>query len=232
MTLADLVRRDYRFSPIFERFELDYCCKGSRTLAQACAEIGLDKENVLTEMARIPDEPVPLQPLPNAGLEEVLNLLYHTHGPKLQAMLLPAEAKLRKVAGSHGEAFPQTTAAAEVMDQLTDELLPHLSRGKEVLLPRVNETLKLRDRGEEEVQASKSRFSHLTHQLIAENRVMQRYLSEIRELTSRYKVPEGVCVTFSVGYRELAAVDEALSQFLAIEQEVLSTRLRAEPSTW
>lgn len=169
----------------------------------------------------------------NSTIRGILSVLYDEYEPRIRAMLPPTDAKLRKIAHSHGDTFPQTMAASENMDELSDELALHLARGKEVLRPRVNELLTLRSRGTGELaHASWSQLGHLTHEFTVENRVIRRYLSEIRELTSRYTAPDGMSMTFSVGYRELAAFDRLLSQYLAIEEEALIPRLHSEPSTW
>lgn len=237
MRLSDLVENDYRFSMIFERYGLNYCCKGARTLAQACAENGIDAAALLAELSKVADEPAVRRPITaEASLRETFSRLFEEYEPKLQAMILPVEARLQKVSRSHGASFPQTIAAAEEMDQLSDELLVHLRRGKEVLMPLVEGILRQRDEEDQEAQdavrASVARVEHLAHELKTENRIIQRNLAEVRDLTSHYKVPEGVCTTFSVSYRELAEFDRTLSDFLILEEDGLLPRLFREPDYW
>jgi regulator of cell morphogenesis and NO signaling len=38
MTLAEIVTEDNHAASILQKFSLDYCCKGKRTLVAACAE--------------------------------------------------------------------------------------------------------------------------------------------------------------------------------------------------
>lgn len=233
MTLADLVQRDHRLSSILDRHGLSYCCRGTQTLSEACAENGLDTDLILSELTLVKDEPLPAVLGSDSKMRDILGLLFERYEPMLQSMLPSAAAKLQKVVGSHGDAFPQTMEAADAMDQLADELVLHLARGKQVLYPRVVEILRLREQGGEELaQTSKSSLDHLLQMLRAEIRVIRRYLSDIRDFTSQYSVPEGVCMTFTVSYRELASFDRMLSQFLAMEQEVLIPRFVVDPRNW
>lgn len=233
MTLADLVRRDYRLSAVFDRYGLNYCSKGRRTLAQACTENDLDVDTVLAEMTQLSGDLFPPPPPRGIKMGELLDLLYEQYEPRLQTMLPAAKAKLQKVAASHGHDFPQTVFADEAMDQLVDELMPHLALGKGMVYPRAIEVLELLARGGPELaEPSHVTLKHLTHRLKMENRIVGRALSELRELTSGYAVPEGVCISFSVSFRQLADLDQLLSRFLEAEGERVISQLLAEPKDW
>src|SRR5689334_23022192 len=49
-TLAELVTERGARARVFERFHLDYCCGGQRALADACADVGCDVDDVLAEL--------------------------------------------------------------------------------------------------------------------------------------------------------------------------------------
>lgn len=49
-TLAALVGEHPAVTPALDRLGLDYCCKGDRSLADACAEAGLDVSAVAVEL--------------------------------------------------------------------------------------------------------------------------------------------------------------------------------------
>ena len=49
-TLAQLVNANYRTAAIFEKYNLDFCCRGKRTLLQACNESQLPFETIEREL--------------------------------------------------------------------------------------------------------------------------------------------------------------------------------------
>ena len=51
-TLATIVSNNHQAVPILEKYQLDFCCKGKRTLAQACIEKGLEAELVAAEIEK------------------------------------------------------------------------------------------------------------------------------------------------------------------------------------
>src|SRR6478672_7066042 len=55
-TLAEIVMADNHAAPILEKFKLDYCCKGKRTLERACTENNIPLPIVLQEFEKMQDE--------------------------------------------------------------------------------------------------------------------------------------------------------------------------------
>src|SRR3970282_2012332 len=51
-TIRDIVAEDFRAAAVFQRFAIDFCCGGDRTLTDVCQEGGLCAETVLAELAR------------------------------------------------------------------------------------------------------------------------------------------------------------------------------------
>ena len=45
-TLATIVTNNHFTVPVLEKYNLDFCCKGKRTLTDACMEKGLSVETV------------------------------------------------------------------------------------------------------------------------------------------------------------------------------------------
>ena len=55
LTLGDLVAGQPTAARVLDRFGLDFCCHGDRTLGDACAEAGVDASVVETELAAVPE---------------------------------------------------------------------------------------------------------------------------------------------------------------------------------
>ncbi|MEO6490267.1 MAG: DUF542 domain-containing protein, partial [Ferruginibacter sp.] len=49
-TLASLVINHQQYVPVLEKHDLDYCCKGKRTLSVACLEKGLPVADIVHEL--------------------------------------------------------------------------------------------------------------------------------------------------------------------------------------
>lgn len=91
-TLGDLVTEDPRRARVLERYEIDYCCNGQRSLAVAVTEAGLDVDEVSTALD-LPDAP-PVAPLRQLELAALAHDIVDTHHaylweemPRLQALV-------------------------------------------------------------------------------------------------------------------------------------------------
>jgi hypothetical protein len=47
-TIGALVTKDYRLATVFESFGIDFCCKGNRSIEEACEKLNIESETVWT----------------------------------------------------------------------------------------------------------------------------------------------------------------------------------------
>jgi regulator of cell morphogenesis and NO signaling len=52
--VGDIVAADYRTAGIFERFGIDFCCGGRRSLADACQTASADPTDVIRALTDLP----------------------------------------------------------------------------------------------------------------------------------------------------------------------------------
>jgi regulator of cell morphogenesis and NO signaling len=57
MTVGEIVATDFRAAAIFERYGLDFCCRGNRTLEQSCRDAGVRADDVLEQLEAIDSSP-------------------------------------------------------------------------------------------------------------------------------------------------------------------------------
>ena len=53
LTLAQIVNSNHKAASVFEKYRLDFCCKGKRSLAQACDEQHLTLSQVAGDLQNI-----------------------------------------------------------------------------------------------------------------------------------------------------------------------------------
>src|SRR5690606_26898033 len=189
-SLGDLVTADPRRSRVFERFGIDYCCNGQRSLSDATTDAGLDLEKV-TAALDIPD-PVAApqwQHLENAALAHDIVDTHHAYLWEEMPRLLTL---VDKVNGVHGQTHPELAEVREAYHRAVSEIEPHLTREERVVFPAISRL--------EKAQAPvEFRFGSLAdelEQLLAEHDVVGDLFKRIRSLTRRYAVPDGACGSY------------------------------------
>jgi len=136
--INDFIAGDVRRTGIFEDLSIDSCCGGHRTLAEACAEKGIDPETVLTRLMTDPTESDSVAAVVegmDGSLSESVDHLLETHHKYLKEALPRLAALLDKVVNAHVERHPELTTVRELFGELRADLEPHLMKEEQVLFP-------------------------------------------------------------------------------------------------
>lgn len=225
-TLAAMVAEDHRTARILEKYKLDYCCKGKRTLSQACEEGQLTLEDVVTELAALPAENKSLDKFRFAELSADLltgHIILHHHLYTWQTMP-QIEQHLYKVAFKHGSRYPYMVEVYSLFCKLRAEMSDHLLKEEKQLFPAIRRLeLYLNDRsvgfGDMKV------VEEWINGLESEHDEAGMLMHNIRELTRDYQIPEGACTTFRLALAELKEFEENLHQHVHLENHLLFPRV-------
>jgi regulator of cell morphogenesis and NO signaling len=220
-TLAGIVTRDHRAATVLEKYQLDFCCKGKRTLAEACAEKGLSTEAIASELqsasAVDKDHQMPFTQMTAEQL--IAHILIHHHFYVKQSMPQIYE-HVARVAMKHGDRFPYMIDVFERFAEVQQEMNKHMHKEEMILFPAIK-------KAEAAIQSG--------HALNGEARIIQgainvmeaehdeagAHLFRIRELTNNYEEPVGACTTFRVSLAELKAFEEDLHKHVHLENNIL-----------
>ena len=213
-TLGDLVAEAPRRAAVFERVGLDYCCHGQRSLADACADAGLDVAAIAadlditeatTERVDHPTEPAALAD----HIEATHHRYLHAELPELQALAV-------KVAGVHGERHPELATVKELVAELRADLEPHLLREERVLFPAIRA---LADGDADEFPFGS--IGNPIRMMSFEHDQAGELLAALRTATGDYRVPDDGCASYRSLYERLAAVEADTHRHIHLENNVL-----------
>lgn len=228
-TLADIVTQSHQAAPIFEKYHLDFCCKGKRTLALACSEKGLQLEVIETELNEALQSSAGLQEqmfldMTNDQLIGYILLKHHFYCRQNMPVIY---GHLEKVAMKHGDRYPHMRQAYLKFAMLKSELESHLLKEEQVLFPRIKQLETFAQSGSESAE-------HLAHLINAPVSVMESehdhagaLMQEIRRLTNDYTPPEDACTTHRLSLQELRDFEEDLHRHVHLENNILFPRAAA-----
>ena len=209
-TLATIVTNSHFTVPVLEKYDLDFCCKGKRTLAEACKEKKLPLENILKELQQFtaPEEKLQM-PFEQMNAEQLISYILIHHHFYVKQSMPTIIAHLQKVATKHGERFPYMIKVLQLFTAIQEEMTLHMQKEEVVLFPRIKEV----ERIFTENQQPKFADGFITgpvNVMEAEHEHAGEMLYEIRRLTNNYTAPEDACTTFKVSLDELKAFEEDL----------------------
>jgi regulator of cell morphogenesis and NO signaling len=220
-TLGTIVKQYHATAPVFEKYNLDYCCNGKRSLEAACREKEISVETLLTELENAIGHPsANNQDYNTFDPEQLMSHIILTHHAYVKQAIVPIEEHLLRVATKHGDRFPEMKKVYSIFLDVANELQLHMQKEEMILFPRIREVY-YAGKNPGHTGFSSNFISGPVSVMEAEHTHAGNGLDEIRQLTKNYTPPVGACTTFCVALNELKAFEEDLHQHVHLENNIL-----------
>ena len=218
ITLGEIVARDFRASAIFDRYGLDYCCGGTRTLAEGCHQRGVPVEQVASELESL--EPAAREtPEPDAAAL-VAHILSHHHA-YVRGSIPVIQQHLGKVAAVHEVRHPELRSVYTQFAKVGAELMQHMVKEERVLFPYI---CAMDDAVRRNAPPPPDMFGTVQNpirMMEIEHEEAGSGMELIRELTHGYQPPGDACGTYRMVLQELHAFEKDLHEHIHLEDNVL-----------
>lgn len=218
-SVGDVVSQQPESVRIFELLEIDYCCGGKQTLAEAAKGRGVDPDLLIRALhaIRASSDAASSRNWAQAPLAELLAHIVDTYHARLRSDLPRLDAWVEKVARVHGEAHPELAEVRQRYVALRSAILPHLALEEEQLFPAILAS------GSE----STGETRRLLLQMEADHDDVGQTLHRLRTLTNGYKIPDDACPLYTQMLGGLAALERDLHEHVHLENNVLLPRALA-----
>jgi len=210
----------------FEKLGIDYCCGGSRTLGEACAEAKISVDEALARLQKITEATAPDgdQDWQNQALADLIAHITSTHHVFVRQECPRIEALTAKVVGVHGKSHPELLQVQESFSALAEELSVHLMKEEQVLFPYVVRLEESFVAGEPAPPAMFGTVVNPVRMMMQEHDNAGDALRKLRAITRDYSVPEDVCISYRTLYEALKGFEADLHQHIHLENNILFPR--------
>ncbi len=221
-TLAQIVNEDHRAASVFEKYHLDFCCKGKRSLQQACAEGLLSADELIAALDNTvkPDRYSVHLNYDLLSLSQLVDYIVATHHNYVKQEMPQIQSYLERVVSKHGDRHPEMRKVAEIFAAVKDEMDEHMQKEEKILFPRIKEAEK-QSNEPDKIKLSISFLQSPIFMMEEEHDHAGAALAEIRELTSNYNLPADTCTTYRLCYAALQAFETDLHQHVHLENNLL-----------
>ena len=223
LSLAQIVNSNHRVASVFEKYHLDFCCKGKRSLEQACTEQQLsiskvteDLENVL-----IKGNSGTAIDFEKINLTQLSDYIVQTHHAFVKNEMPQIHAYLQKVSSKHGERHPELYKIFQIFAAVKEEMESHMKKEELILFPRIKELQKLADNENAQLQLNISYLQSPVTVMEQEHDHAGNLLNDIRILSNDYTPPQDACTTFRLCFASLKAFELDLHQHVHLENNIL-----------
>lgn len=216
-TLGELVTAHPSLARELERRDLDYCCGGRRSLADACTEAGLDVDAVVTELTDLADPGEAEPAWATMDMAELADHLEATHHRYLWHEMPRLAALLDKIVAVHGARHPELEQVRACYDEIRADLEPHLMKEERILFPMIRE---LADAGTAPSFHCGSVANPISV-MMREHDVVGDLLARLREQTGDYRTPADGCASYQAAFDGLAHLEADTHLHVHKENNVL-----------
>lgn len=220
-SLATIVTDNHKTASVFEKYHLDFCCKGKRTLKEACAENRVNPADVLMDLERTMtsnnDDTIDPSKM---SLTKLTGYIVETHHSYVQRELPLIFGYLQKVTAKHGEKHPELYKLFELFTAIKEEMEIHMQKEETILFPRICELEKLAMQ-QSRPRVSKSFISAPVSIMEDEHDHAGSLMEEIRKISENYNPPIGACTTYKLSFKALQNFETDLHQHVHLENNIL-----------
>jgi regulator of cell morphogenesis and NO signaling len=205
VTLADIVTIHPSLARELERRDLDYCCGGATTLAEACSAKGLDVATVIADLdaaSAHAGDPTGAS-WSTMGPADLVDHLEQTHHAYLWAEMPRLSGLLDKVVSVHGERHRELAAIDECYGAIRTDLEPHLVKEERVLFPMIRELATASTTPSFHCGSLRNPISVM----LREHDTVGDLLRQLRQLTDGYQPPADACGSYEALFAGLEALE-------------------------
>jgi len=224
-TIADLVRESPLRADVFERYGIDYCCRGQRSLQDVCSERDLDLSTLLAELRSAPKAAG--ADVESMSLSKLCSHIVRCHHQYLRVALPSALTKMKRVEAAHATEHRFVSPIRRVFEVLTVEMTQHMAKEETILFPLIARLEEAQDSGVPSSPAHCGSVRNPIQVMEREHEDTGSALRKIRELSSDLELPAEACPTFRALYAQLEEIERDLHMHIHLENNILFPRASA-----
>ena len=223
-TVRDLASRNPAAARIFEKFGIDYCCGGERSLAQACSAAKVSISEVADALEAPPSPQPEDHDWQNASLAELTRYIVKKHHGFVRQEIQRLIPLFARVVGAHGQNHGELEQIQSSFQALAEELTLHLMKEERMLFPYIEQLQGAVSRGSRLAPPMFGTVQNPVRMMVMEHDSAGELLHRMREVADGYTVPPDACVSFKGLYQALQEFEADLHQHIHLENNILFPR--------
>lgn len=219
-TLKSIVLDHHEYIPVLEKYSLDFCCRGGKTLNEASIEKNIPIDTLLEELAHSIKKSGTIMPFTEMSAEQLISYILIHHHFYVRNNIPILKNHLNKIVTKHGSTYPNMIEVAYLFNEIANDLLLHMEKEEQILFPSIRSIFSssAADKAAEFVNGNLDGTIHLME---SEHEKAGDILYTIRNLTNEYTPPVTACTTHRICLEELKAFEADLHQHVHLENNIL-----------
>jgi len=221
-SVGEFVAEDYRTAAVFQRYGIDFCCKGGRTIDEVCEQKNILVEELmdnLVKVSKLDDQSVTdFQSWPLDTLADYIENKHHKYILEKTPALRQYFDKLCKVHGSH---HPELFEINEQFNASANELADHMQKEEIILFPYIRNMVEAQKNHDNAARPGFGTIQNPIQMMMEEHNVEGERFRKMSSLSEGYNPPADACSTYRVAYAMLKEFEGDLHLHIHLENNIL-----------
>lgn len=214
--LSDIVRKNYNNSKVFDKYNIDYCCNGHRSLADAAKAANVNMDDLLNDLTTEEKNTSDVSPDFDSWDSDLLvDYVVKQHHRYVKREIPPLLELLDKLINRHGDNHPELAEIREQIKQMGIELLYHMEKEEDEAFPIFTT---------DDDNMRRKLSQQLIEELEEEHSTEGGRLATIRQLTNDFTLPDDACNSYKVAYDRLKELEDMMHEHIHLENNILFPR--------
>ncbi|GIL22348.1 MAG: iron-sulfur cluster repair di-iron protein [Bacteroidota bacterium] len=220
--VGEVVAQDYRTAAVFHAHGIDFCCKGGRSIADACERKDVEPHALVEALQKVVEQNESKATDYNSWpLDLLADYIEKKHHRYVENRILEIKPFLHKVATVHGGRHPELLEVAELFDQTSDELTVHMKKEEFVLFPFIRKMVSQKAANQPISTPPFGTVQNPIEMMKHDHNAEGERFQKITELTGNFVPPADACRTYTVTYAMLKEFAEDLYMHIHLENNIL-----------
>lgn len=221
-TIGAFVAQDFRTAAVFSKYQIDFCCKGNRTITEVCKKQDIDADTLLQNVFDVlqseNNSTIDFNSWPLDLLVDYIEKTHHRYVEDKTGIILQF---LNKLCSVHGANHPELFKINELFTAGAGELSQHMKKEELMLFPFIKRMVKTKESNGILSQPSFGTVSNPIAMMMQEHDNEGERFREIANLTNNYTAPADGCTTYKVTFAMLDEFEQDLHKHIHLENNIL-----------
>ncbi|QYN48722.1 iron-sulfur cluster repair di-iron protein [Apibacter sp. ESL0432] len=220
-TIGEIVAENYQTASVFSKYGIDFCCKGDRTIEQACDKKSIDIKELtdqLNEAIAVREENIDFKSWPPDLLADYIEKIHHQYIREKSPSLLKFLNKVQKV---HGFWHPELVEVYHLFETSVNDLEAHIQKEERILFPFIRQLNEAKNKNLPFVTPHFGTVQNPIEMMKHDHDIEGERFKRICELTQNYTPPMEACNTYRVSFAMLDEFEQNLHKHIHLENNIL-----------
>lgn len=221
-TIGEMVAEDYRTAQVFKNHNIDFCCKGNRSILEVTEGKNVDADQLVKEIEAVKLKTTggvtDYKSWPLDLLTDYIEKMHHRYVEEKSPVLKQYLDKLCQV---HGKKHPELFEISKHFYASAHELAVHMKKEEHMLFPFIRQMVQAKLISEKVSPPPFGSVQNPVQMMMREHENEGDRFRLIAELTDGYTPPADSCTTYQVTFSLLKEFEADLHLHIHLENNIL-----------